>query len=196
MAIRLIVGLGNPGIAYALTRHNAGCWWLDDLARIDATNLSLTPKFQGFSAKITLSGQEVWLLKPQTYMNLSGKSVAALLQFYKILPEEILIAHDELDLPTGVVRLKYGGGHGGHNGLKSIIASIGTPNFWRLRLGIGHPGDKSQVADFVLKAPDSSEKEEIMVASEQALTVIPLMVQGKFDEAMQKLHTLNQRASR
>lgn len=196
MAIRLIVGLGNPGAAYALTRHNAGFWWVDEIARIEKTSLSLTPKFHGFSTKIALLGQEIWLLKPQTYMNLSGRSVAALAQFYKILPEEILIAHDELDLPSGMVRLKFGGGHGGHNGLKSIIASIKTANFWRLRLGIGHPGDKNQVADFVLKAPDLIEKEEIMVASEQALTVLPSIIRGKLDEAVQELHTMNQRALR
>ena len=191
MAIRLIVGLGNPGIEYAATRHNAGFWWVDEIARREGVTLRAESKFQGLAVKVRLAGQEVWLLEPQMYMNASGRSVVALANFYKILPHEILIVHDELDLLPGVVKLKYGGGHGGHNGLKDITASLSSPNFWRLRLGIGHPGDKSQVVDFVLKPPQRAETELIEVASQQALEILPEMVNGQFEQAMHRLHTMN-----
>lgn len=191
MAIRLIVGLGNPGAEYAATRHNAGFWWVDEIAHRVSASLRVESKFQGLAAKVRLSGQEVWLLKPQTYMNISGRAVAALANFYKILPEEILIVHDELDLPPGTVKLKYGGGHGGHNGLKDITAQLSTANFWRLRIGIGHPGDKSRVASFVLTPPLRTERESIDVASQQALEVLPELINGQFEQAMHRLHTMN-----
>lgn len=189
MAIRLMVGLGNPGLEYKTTRHNAGVWWLDNIAQQCSAKFSLVGKFQGLAAKVILSEHEVWLLKPQTYMNLSGQSVKALAHFYKILPEEILAIHDELDLPVGSAKLKFGGGHGGHNGLKNIQALLGTPNFWRLRLGIGHPGDKSQVTDFVLKTPAKNEMENIAIAMEEAMTVLPQIVSGDFEQAMRELHS-------
>lgn len=191
MAIRLIVGLGNPGLEYKSTRHNVGFWWIDKIAQQKGVQLSLAGKFQGLHAKLILFNHEVWLLQPQTYMNLSGQSVKALANYYKILPEEMLIVHDELDLPPGRARLKYSGGHGGHNGLKSIQASIGTLDFWRLRIGIGHPGDKTQVARFVLKPPLKNELEEITIALEEALTVLPSIIPGEFDQAMRELHSRN-----
>lgn len=190
MSIRLIVGLGNPGAAYTATRHNAGFWWVDDVARCQGAALRVESKFQGMVAKVRLSGQDVWLLEPQTYMNASGRSVVALASFYKILPDEILVVHDELDLPPGVAKLKYGGGHGGHNGLKDITAHLSTPNFWRLRLGIGHPGDKSQVVHFVLNPPQRAELDLIEVASQQALDILPDIINGQFEQAMQRLHTI------
>jgi PTH1 family peptidyl-tRNA hydrolase len=191
MAIRLVVGLGNPGAEYAATRHNAGFWWVDEIAHRVSASLRVESKFQGLAAKVRLSGQEVWLLKPQTYMNISGRAVAALANFYKIPPEEILIVHDELDLPPGAVKLKYGGGHGGHNGLKDITAQLSTANFWRLRIGIGHPGDKARVADFVLSPPSPAERELIEVASRQALDILPEILNGQFEQAMHRLHTMN-----
>jgi PTH1 family peptidyl-tRNA hydrolase len=148
-------------------------------------------KFQGLAAKVQLCEQEVWLLKPQTYMNLSGRAVAALANFYKILPDEMLVVHDELDLPPGAVKLKYGGGHGGHNGLKDITMHLSTPNFWRMRLGIGHPGDKARVADFVLSPPSPADRALIDVASQQALEILPTLLPGQFEQAMQRLHTMN-----
>lgn len=191
MAIRLIVGLGNPGAQYADTRHNAGFWWIDQIVRREKATLRIENKFHGLVAKIRLLGQDIWLLEPQTYMNVSGRAVFALANFYKILSEEILVVHDELDLPPGIVKLKYGGGHGGHNGLKDITAQLSTANFWRIRLGIGHPGNKAQVIDFVLKPPQRAELELIEVASQQALDIVPQLVSGQFEQAMHRLHTMN-----
>jgi len=141
-AIRLIVGLGNPGREYEGNRHNVGFWWVDELARLQNVNFKHENKFHGETARGKLHGHEAWLLKPQTFMNGSGRAVGALAQFYKIPPEEIMIVHDELDLPPGVARMKKAGGHGGHNGLKDTIAHLGTKDFWRLRIGIGHPGER------------------------------------------------------
>ena len=152
-AIRLIVGLGNPGREYETTRHNAGYWWLDELARLQNLSFKSESKFHGLAARGQLHGHEMLLLKPQTFMNVSGRAVGALAQFYKIAPAEMLVVHDELDLPPGVARLKMGGGHGGHNGLKDIIAHLGSKDFWRLRLGIGHPGERADVAGYVLNDP-------------------------------------------
>ncbi|MBY0445297.1 MAG: aminoacyl-tRNA hydrolase, partial [Burkholderiales bacterium] len=151
--IKLIVGLGNPGSDYAQTRHNAGFWWVDEVAKDANASLRHDNKFHGLAAKARLHGSDFWLLEPQTFMNRSGLSVVALAQFYKILPAEILVVHDELDIPAGQIKLKQGGGNGGHNGLKDIQAHLGTPDFWRLRVGIGHPGNKAEVANFVLKPP-------------------------------------------
>jgi len=188
-AIRLIVGLGNPGREYESTRHNAGYWWVDELARLQNLSFRSEVKFHGLMARGQVHGHEVLLLKPQTFMNVSGRSVGALTQFYKISPAEILVAHDELDLPPGVARLKLGGGHGGHNGLKDIIAHLGTKDFWRLRLGIGHPGERAEVANFVLNDPRREERGLIDDAMQRALEVAHLAIEGKTEAAMLKLHS-------
>jgi len=187
--IRLIVGLGNPGKEYEATRHNAGFWLVERLAADGHAPFRAEAKFHGLAAKASLERQEVWLLKPQTYMNASGRSVAALAGFYKIAPAEILVVHDELDLPPGAAKLKKGGGHAGHNGLRDIAAALKTPDFWRLRLGIGHPGDRARVADFVLHPPRKEEAEAIGDALEQSLTVIASLARGDFAGAMHRLHT-------
>lgn len=188
-AIRLIVGLGNPGREYETTRHNVGFWWVDEFARLHKLGFKNEAKFHGLTARVQLHGQEVSLLKPQTFMNVSGRSVGALVQFYKIAPEEMLVVHDELDLPPGVARLKIGGGHGGHNGLKDIIAQLGGKNFWRLRFGIGHPGERDQVSDYVLHDPRREERELIDQAMQQAQNVAHLLIEGKTEAAMLKLHS-------
>lgn len=187
-AIRLIAGLGNPGREYADTRHNAGFWFIEEAARKAGASLRLEPRFHGAVARANLHGQEVWLIAPQTYMNISGQALNALAGYYKIAPEEMLVVHDELDLAPGTVRLKRGGGPGGHNGLKDIIARLG-PDFWRLRIGIGHPGDKDAVADFVLHRPSQAEETLIRDALDKSLGALPLMVAGDMAAAMQRLHT-------
>ena len=187
--IRLIVGLGNPGREYAEHRHNAGFWWVERIASARGVTLNPDKKFYGLAARAHLAGHEVWLLEPQTYMNRSGQAVGALASFYKITPEEILVVHDELDLPPGEAKLKKGGGHGGHNGLRDIIAHLGGADFWRLRLGIGHPGDKSQVADFVLHPPRREEQGLIEDAMDKSLPLLPQLLAGDFSAAMLKLHT-------
>ncbi len=188
-AIRLIVGLGNPGREYEATRHNVGFLWVDELARAQKLNFKSESKFHGLTARGQLHGHEVLLLKPQTFMNVSGRSVGALVQFYKIAPAEMLVVHDELDLPPGVARLKMGGGHGGHNGLKDIIAHLGSKDFWRLRLGIGHPGERGVVADYVLSDPRREERELIEDAMQQAQNIAHLVIEGKTEAAMLKLHS-------
>ncbi|TCW31639.1 aminoacyl-tRNA hydrolase [Gulbenkiania mobilis] len=187
--MRLIVGLGNPGPDYEKTRHNAGFWLVDELAWTWKASLRPETKFSGEAGRASVNGQDIWLLKPMTYMNLSGQAVAALARFYKIAPEEILVVHDELDLPPGVARFKQGGGHGGHNGLKDIIARLGTPNFWRLRLGIGHPGDRNEVVNFVLKKPRAEEMQAIEDAIRAAQSVFPAVLAGDMAGAMKTLHT-------
>ena len=186
--IKLIVGLGNPGPQYEATRHNAGFWWVDQVCAETGSKLNLEAKFFGHAGKLN-GASEAWLLKPTTFMNVSGRAVGAIAKFYKIAPENVLVIHDELDLPPGTTKLKKGGGHGGHNGLKDIAAQLGTPDFWRLRIGIGHPGDKSQVANFVLHAPTRDEQSLIEQNIDQSTTLLPLLLQGKFEEAMLKLHT-------
>ena len=156
MSIKLIVGLGNPGDKYTATRHNAGFWFIDALAAQTNSKLVMDAKMFGVVGKLS-PYQDIWLLMPTTFMNASGKAVAAVANYYKIKPAEILVAHDELDLPTGTAKLKFGGGHGGHNGLRDIHAALGTADYWRLRLGIDHPGDKSEVVNYVLKAPTRAE---------------------------------------
>lgn len=188
-AIRLIVGLGNPGREYESTRHNVGFWWVDELAQAQKLSFKSESKFHGMTARGHLHGHEVLLLKPQTFMNVSGRAVGALAQFYKIAPAEILVVHDELDLPPGVARLKTGGGHGGHNGLKDIIAQLGSKDFWRLRIGIGHPGDRAEVANYVLNDPRREEREQIDEAMQKAQTVANLIIEGKTEAAMLKLHS-------
>lgn len=184
---RLIVGLGNPGAEYEDTRHNAGFWFVDQLARDLKTHLAPQKNFFGLVAK----AGDVWLLQPTTFMNRSGQSVAALARFYKIAPEEVLVVHDELDLLPGAIRLKQGGGNGGHNGLKDIQAQLGNPNFWRLRLGIGHPRSlnlKQEVVDFVLHRPRHEEQQEIDRAIERCLLAWPRIAAGDFAGAQQQLH--------
>ena len=187
--MRLVVGLGNPGPEYAATRHNAGCWFVDRLAAHEGVRLRTESRFQGIVGRIVASGQDCWLLLPQTFMNASGRAVGALARFYRIAPEEILVAHDELDLPPGTPRLKKGGGVSGHNGLKDIAAHLGTHDFWRLRLGIGHPGDRAVVVDYVLHPPRREEQELIDVAIDKSLDVWPFIARGELDAAMLKLHT-------
>jgi len=187
--IKLIVGLGNPGDKYEATRHNAGFWFIDTIATQSNCKLTSDSKFYGIVGKLN---QEVWLLKPTTFMNNSGKAVAALANYYKISPAEILVIHDELDLLAGSAKLKFGGGHGGHNGLKDIHAALGTADYWRIRLGIGHPGDKNEVINYVLKAPLKQEKDAMDANIHEACSVVPLLLKGEFESAMQKLHTKNE----
>lgn len=193
MPIRLIVGLGNPGPEYEQTRHNAGFWLVDNLANGFARcKLSRESRLNALLAKTTISGNEVWLLEPQTFMNRSGQSVGALARFYKIAPEDILVVHDELDLAPGVARLKKGGSSGGHNGVKDITAALGTQDYWRLRIGIGHPrtlNSQQVVADYVLHRPRKEEQALIDEALAKGLDCIPLLCEGKFDAAMMQLHT-------
>lgn len=188
-AIRLVVGLGNPGAEYEKTRHNAGFWLVDELAWQYKAPLRTEGKYSGDVSRAVLPGGDLWLLKPMTYMNLSGQAVGALARFYKIAPEEILVVHDELDLPPGAARFKQGGGHGGHNGLKDIIAKLGSPNFWRLRIGIGHPGDRNEVANFVLKKARAEEQQAIDDAIAKAMQVMPQAIAGDMAVAMKTLHT-------
>ena len=188
-AIRLIVGLGNPGREYETTRHNVGFQWVDELARLQKLSFRSESKFHGLTARGQLHGHDMLLLKPQTFMNVSGRSVGALVQFYKIEPVEMLVVHDELDLSPGVARLKLGGGHGGHNGLKDIIAHLGSKDFWRLRLGIGHPGDRAEVSNYVLNDPRSEERALIDAAMQKAQDVAHLVIEGKTEAAMLKLHS-------
>ena len=186
--IRLIVGLGNPGPEYEATRHNAGFWFVDEVAR--ALRVSLAPErsYFGLAARASTAQGPVWLLEPMTFMNLSGKSVAALARFFKIEPGEILVAHDELDLMPGHVKMKLGGSHAGHNGLKDIQAQLGSADFWRLRLGIGHPGVKAEVVNYVLRKPIAAEREAIDKSIEQSLTALPLMLDGDMERALMKVH--------
>lgn len=187
--IRLIVGLGNPGREYEATRHNAGFWWVDEFARAHQLTFKAEGKFHGLAARGSVQGRELFLLKPQTFMNVSGRAVAAQAQFYKIVPQHILVVHDELDLPPGSAKLKLGGGHGGHNGLKDIITHLGTRDFWRLRIGIGHPGERADVSDYVLNAPRKEEAGLIEHAMRRAQEVASLIVEGKLEAAMLKLHS-------
>lgn len=189
-SLRLIVGLGNPGQQYEATRHNAGFWWLEALARKLGVTLRQEAKFHGRAGKWNGGQGDIWLLCPETFMNLSGKSVAALAKFYKISPESILVAHDELDLPPGTAKLKQGGGHGGQNGLKDIHLQLGSSNYWRLRIGIGHPGAKEAVTGHVLGKPVPAERERMLSAIEAALDVWPELAAGNFAAAQLKLHTV------
>ncbi len=188
--IRLIVGLGNPGAQYADTRHNAGFWFVDEVARTTGATLRAEPRFHGLAARIMLEGHELWLLEPSTFMNRSGQSVAALARFYKIAPEQILIVHDEIDLPVGLVKLKYAGGHGGHNGLRDLHAHLGTPNYWRLRIGVGHPGSKDLVVDYVLHAPSKVDREKINSVIDEASRQLPDLLRGDAARVMNHLHSL------
>ena len=187
--IKLFVGLGNPGPEYEATRHNAGFWFIDALARDCKVTLVPERGFHGLAARASIGGQSVWLLEPQTFMNLSGKSVAALARFYKIAPEEILVAHDELDVLPGQAKLKRGGSHAGHNGLRDIHAQLGTGDYWRLRLGIGHPGARSEVVGWVLKKPLREQRDAIDEAIDRSLRAAPMLVAGDMDMATVQIHT-------
>ena len=187
--IKLFVGLGNPGPDYEATRHNAGFWWIDALARELKVNLVPERSYYGLAGRTSVNGQSVWLLQPQTFMNLSGKSVASLARFFKIQPEEILVVHDELDLPPGQVKLKRGGSHAGHNGLRDIHAQLGSPNYWRLRIGIGHPGEKSEVANWVLKKPARDQRTLIEDSIAHSLKAHTAMLAGDMDKATLLVHT-------
>lgn len=185
LPIRLLVGLGNPGADYAATRHNIGAIFLDNVVRAAGQNLRVEARFSGLYARLG----DAHALFPQTFMNASGRSVSALVKFFKLSPADILVIHDELDLPPGVARYKKGGGHGGHNGLRDIISALGSADFWRLRLGIGHPGDKKLVADWVLKRPRLEEQQAIDQALDRAQTTLALALRGDFAAAMRELHT-------
>lgn len=189
MSIKLIVGLGNPGADYVKTRHNCGFWFVEALASEFMTSLKNEKRFSGEYTKAIANSRDLHLLKPMTFMNHSGQSVAACARYYKIEPEEILVAHDELDLEPGTVKLKKGGGHGGHNGLRDIISHLGTKDFYRLRLGIGHPGHRSQVVNYVLHNIAKDQKELVDITIQESLEIIPLLQQNEFDKAMQQLHT-------
>jgi PTH1 family peptidyl-tRNA hydrolase len=187
--IRLFVGLGNPGPEYESTRHNAGFWWLDEVARTLKTSLVMDRAYHGLVGRCSVNGQTVWLLKPQTFMNLCGKSVAALARFYKIEPHEILVAHDELDIVPGEAKLKLAGSHAGHNGLRDIHAQLGTDDYWRLRLGVGHPGVKAEVINWVLKKPSADHRIAIDQSIARALTALPQLLAGEMDKATLLIHT-------
>ncbi|MCP4432106.1 MAG: aminoacyl-tRNA hydrolase [Gammaproteobacteria bacterium] len=187
--IRLIVGLGNPGADYVNTRHNAGFWFVDALASQNSQSFRIEKRFNAEECKIRNSGEDVYLLKPLTFMNRSGQSVGAMARYYKLKPAQILVVHDELDLEPGDNRLKQGGGHGGHNGLRDIIAHLGDREFFRLRVGIGHPGDRNQVVNYVLHKPSVADLDAIEMANRRTLEVMPLVLEGRIDKAMQALHT-------
>ena len=187
--IRLIVGLGNPGAQYEATRHNVGFWFVDAVANASREPFRVEPKFFGELCRITLGGSDLRLLKPATYMNRSGQSVAAVTRYFDLAPEQILVAHDELDLPVGAVRLKQGGGHAGHNGLRDTIAVLGTRDFWRLRIGIAHPGDRTLVTGYVLGRPSQDDRERILTALGEVDRVLEDLIQARFQPAMSRLHT-------
>lgn len=186
-APRLIVGLGNPGSDYEETRHNAGFWFCTRLAEKRNAPLRHEARFHGLVGQIP--GPKLWLLLPQTFMNRSGQAVGALMRFHRITPAEMLVVHDELDIPPGQLRLKFGGGLGGHNGLKDITAHLGTQDYWRLRIGIGHPGDRNEVVNYVLKPPRREEQTEIDTAIARAIDLMPLIEKGEWNAATQRANT-------
>jgi PTH1 family peptidyl-tRNA hydrolase len=188
--IKLLVGLANPGKEYERTRHNAGAWVVEELARVHNVTLKLEPKFYGLTGRLVLNGEELRLLVPTTFMNLSGKAIAALATFYKIKPEEIMVAHDELDLPPGVAKFKKGGGHGGHNGLKDTISKLANnKEFYRLRIGIGHPGHKDKVAGFVLGKAPTKEQECLDAAVDESVRCLDILLKDGLTKAQNRLHT-------
>ena len=186
--IRLLVGLGNPGPEYVATRHNAGFWFIDAVARELRANLVPERSYFGLVARVSHAASPIWLLQPMTFMNLSGKSVVALARFFKIAPGEIMVAHDELDLLPGQVKMKLGGSHAGHNGLKDIQAQLGSADFWRLRLGIGHPGERAEVVNYVLRKPPADDRDAIDKCIEQSITALPLLLDGEMEHALMKVH--------
>jgi peptidyl-tRNA hydrolase, PTH1 family len=187
--IKLFVGLGNPGPEYDATRHNVGFWWINAVAHQLKVSLAMDKSYHALVARTTINEQNVWLLKPQTFMNLSGKSVVALARFFKINPQEILVAHDELDVVPGEAKIKLGGGHAGHNGLRDIHAQLGSVDYWRLRLGVGHPGVKSEVIDWVLKNPILDHRIAIEQAIDRSIKALPALLAGEMDKATMLVHT-------
>ena len=187
--IRMIVGLGNPGADYVDTRHNAGFWMIDLLAADCGASFRFDKRYNAEVGKLRADGRDVHLQKPLAYMNRSGQSVAGLARYYKLEPSQVLIMHDELDLPPGTNRIKLDGGHGGHNGLRDVIAHLGSREFFRLRIGIGHPGDSRAVTNYVLRRPSVADRGAIEAANRDTLAVMPLLLEGRVDKAMQALHT-------
>ena len=192
--MQLIAGLGNPGAQYARTLHNVGFWLVDALARQGNTAFRREPRFFGEVCEMNFTGQRVRLLKPETFMNLSGQSLLALIQFYRLPVESVLVVHDEIDLPPGTLRLKKGGGHGGHNGLRDIISRLGNNNFARLRVGVGHPGHKDDVHDYVLRAPRKEQEVALKESLDEAIKMIPAIVAGDFQQVMNALHRRKRRS--
>ena len=186
--LRIIAGLGNPDEKYAKTLHNAGFWFVDELARLGGAGFSYQKKFDADCCRVGLSGQDVWLVKPQSYMNLSGGPVRAVLDYYRLAPSQMLVVHDEIDLPPGTVRLKKGGGHGGHNGVRDVIKHCGA-DFLRLRIGVGHPGEKNRVRGYVLKRGGGDVEAAVEKNIDEAIDVLPLLIDGDLNAAMKKLHT-------
>ena len=186
--IELIAGLGNPGAKYEGTRHNVGFWFVDHVAHSKGCTLHHDNKFHGEVGKISINDQTLWLIKPMTYMNHSGQAVSALANYYKVTVDNILVVHDELDLPPGSLRLKKGGGHGGHNGLRDLIAHLNSKEFMRLRIGIGHPGTSSEVTNYVLGSPSNADKNILLDAISDAMVVLPQIVDGDYQKAMNHLH--------
>ena len=191
--IRLFVGLGNPGAEYSATRHNAGFWWIDSLAEQLGVRIAPERAYQALATRVNRAGGPIWLLQPMTFMNRSGVSVATLARFFKIEPAQILVVHDELDLQPGQAKLKFGGSSAGHNGLKDIHGMLGSQDFWRLRLGIGHPGVKAEVVNYVLKRPSAEHREAIDKASEQSLKAFDYLLAGEMDKALAVVHAGPQR---
>jgi PTH1 family peptidyl-tRNA hydrolase len=187
--LKVIVGLGNPGAKYSKTRHNAGFWFVEEVAQKYAAAFRPEKKFHGDLAKISLQGNDIWLLKPDTFMNRSGLAVKSLLSFYQLTAEQLLVAHDEIDLPPGTTKLKTGGGHGGHNGLRDIISQLASNDFHRLRIGVGHPGSKDLVVDYVLHDASRDERALIDADIDKAVSVMPALAAGTFEQAMQILHS-------
>jgi peptidyl-tRNA hydrolase, PTH1 family len=187
--LKVIVGLGNPGSKYTETRHNAGFWFIEEVARKYSASFRPEKKFHGEVAKITLEGNDIWLLKPATFMNRSGLAVQSLLSFYRFSTDQLLVAHDEIDLPPGTAKLKSGGGHGGHNGLRDIISQLGSNDFYRLRIGVGHPGNKDQVVDYVLSNASRDDRILIDRDIDDAVSVMPDLASGALERAMQSLHS-------
>ncbi len=186
--IRLIAGLGNPGEKHHSTRHNAGFWFVEAVAKREGVVFKQVSKFKSYVTCFTFQGEKIWLLKPLNYMNNSGESLRAFTDFYKLPTQQILVAHDEIDLPSGAAKIKWAGGHGGHNGLRSIFSHL-DQNFWRLRLGVGHPGRKEEVIDYVLKKPSSQDRDVIDSAIEKSLTTLDDLLLGDMEAAMKNLHT-------
>ena len=188
-SLQLIVGLGNPGPKYAQTRHNVGFVFVDELARSKGATFRPDTKFHGEVCSVSVDGANLWLLKPSTFMNRSGQAVAALARFYKVPPEAVLVVHDELDIPAGQLRLKQGGGHGGHNGLRDIISQLGSREFLRLRIGIDHPGSSREVSDYVLTKASAADQAKIDEAIDEALRSLPQIIAGDVQQAMNRLHS-------
>jgi len=189
MDLKVIVGLGNPGSKYTETRHNAGFWFVEALANTYHGDFRIDKKFHGEVAKINVAGKDIWLLKPDTFMNRSGLAVQSLLSFYRYTPEQLLVAHDEIDLPPGTIKLKTAGGHGGHNGLRDIINQCASKDFHRLRIGVGHPGSKDQVVDYVLHNASKDDRIDIDNDISSAVDVMPELASGEMEKAMHRLHS-------